>query len=51
MMVNNITQIMNLAGKVLNENGDKYIIEIRNKLSVGDTMEILIPGKIEPVKL
>ena len=37
------------GGKVLNENGDKYIIEIRNKLSVGDTMEILIPGKIEPV--
>ena len=37
------------GGKVLNENGDKYIIEIRNKLSVGDTMEILIPGKIEPL--
>ena len=37
------------GGKVLNENGDKYIIEIRNKLSVGDTMEILIPGKIELV--
>jgi len=37
------------GGKVLNENEDKYIIEIRNKLSVGDTMEILIPGKIEPV--
>ena len=30
------------GGKVLNENGDKYIIEIRNKLSVGDTMEILM---------
>ena len=37
------------GGKVLSGNGDKYIIEIRNKLSVGDTMEILVPGKIEPV--
>ena len=27
----------------------KYIIEIRNKLTVGDEMEILIPGKIETV--
>ncbi len=28
---------------------EKYLIEIRNKLSVGDTMEILIPNKIEAV--
>lgn len=27
----------------------KYLIEIRNKLTVGDTMEILIPNKIETV--
>ena len=37
------------GGKVLEQKEDKYIIEIRNKLSVGDTMEILIPGKIQPV--
>ena len=29
---------------------EKYVIEIRNKLSVGDNMEIIIPGKIEPQK-
>ena len=38
------------GGKVLEKNKDgKYIIEIRNKLTVGDTMEILIPEKIETV--
>ena len=26
------------------------IIEIRNKLSVGDELEILVPGKLKPVK-
>ena len=29
---------------------EKYsLIEIRNKLTVGDTMEVLIPGQIETV--
>lgn len=38
------------GGKVLEHKEDKkYVIEIRNKLTVGDTMEILIPEKIEPV--
>jgi len=37
------------GGKVLEEKDGKYRIEIRNKLTVGDTMEILIPGQIEPV--
>ena len=36
-----ITDVDKLEGKCL--------IEIRNKLTVGDNMEILIPGKIEPV--
>lgn len=38
------------GGKVLKSINDKYLIEIRNKLTVGDTMEILIPNKIETVK-
>lgn len=36
------------GGKVLEYNEDKSIIEIRNKLMVGDTMEILIPNNITP---
>ena len=36
------------GGKILEYNPDKSIIEIRNKLMVGDTMELLIPGNIEP---
>ena len=28
----------------------KTLIEIRNKLSVGDTLELLIPGKIESLE-
>ena len=35
------------GGKVLKQEQEKYLIEIRNKLTVGDTMEILIPGQIE----
>ena len=35
------------GGKVIEYNEEKSIIEIRNKLSVGDTLEILIPGTIE----
>ena len=34
------------GGKVLEYDDNKSIIEIRNKLIVGDTMEILIPGNI-----
>lgn len=34
------------GGKVLESLEEKSIIEIRNKLSVGDTLEILIPGTI-----
>jgi len=34
------------GGKVIEYNEDISLIEIRNKLNVGDTMEILIPGTI-----
>ena len=35
------------GGKVIEYNKDKSIVEIRNKLCVGDLLEIVIPGKIE----
>ena len=38
------------GGKVIETQNDIAIIEIKNKLSVGDTMEIIIPNKIEPVE-
>ena len=38
------------GGKVIEAKNDKTIIEIRNKLSVGDELEILVPGKLDPVK-
>ena len=38
------------GGKVIEYNEEKSIIEIRNKLSVGDDLELLIPEKLEPVK-
>ena len=38
------------GGVVLNNLEDgKTLIEIRNKLSIGDTIEILVPGQLEPV--
>ncbi len=36
------------GGKVLEYNKEKSIIEIKNKLNVGDTLEIIIPYKIKP---
>ncbi len=38
------------GGVIKEKEEEKYIIEIRNKLSVGDSLEILIPGKIESVE-
>ena len=38
------------GGKVISFDGNKTIIEIKNKLNVGDEMEIIIPGQIETVK-
>lgn len=37
------------GGKVIKEIEDKVLIEIRNKLSVGDTLELIIPGQINPL--
>ena len=36
------------GGKVLQVE-EKSIIEIKNRLNVGDTLELLVPGKLEPV--
>ena len=30
-------------------NNEKSIIEVRNRLQIGDTMEIIVPHKIEPI--
>lgn len=39
------------GGKVIEQLEDeKVLIEIRNKLSVGDNLELLVPGQIQPVQ-
>ncbi len=38
------------GGKVVEYTEDKSIIEIKNKLQVGDTLEIIIPHQIEPLE-
>ena len=40
------------GGKIVENNQDeaKVLIEIKNKISIGDEMELIIPGKIEPYK-
>ena len=38
------------GGKVVEYDEEKSVIEIKNKLQVGDKMEILIPYKLEPVQ-
>jgi len=35
------------AGKVVEYNEEKSVIEIKNKLTVGDTLEVIIPGQID----
>ena len=37
------------GGKIIEDKNDKMLIEIRNKLSVGDTLELIVPGQTEPV--
>ncbi|MCI8277755.1 MAG: U32 family peptidase [Clostridia bacterium] len=37
------------GGKVIEENDGKVLIEIRNKLSVGDELELIVPRKLEPI--
>ena len=37
------------GGKVISRLEDgRVLIEIRNKLSIGDTLELIVPGKLEP---
>ena len=36
------------GGKIVEYNEEKSIVEIKNKLSVGDEIELLIPHKLEP---
>ena len=38
------------GAKVVGKENEKTILEIKNKLTVGDEMEILIPGKLETEK-
>lgn len=38
------------GGKVVEQKEEKTIIEIRNKLQIGDELEIIVPNKIETVK-
>ena len=38
------------GGKIIEDLGDRVLIEIRNKLSVEDKMELIIPGKLEPLE-
>lgn len=38
------------GGKVVEYQPEKSIIEIRNRLQLGDELEILIPNKLEPIK-
>ena len=38
------------GGKVIEDKEDKVLIEIRNKLNVGDQLELIVPGKIEPIE-
>ena len=37
------------GGKVVEYKEEKSIIEIRNKLQVGDELEIIVPNQLEPV--
>ena len=37
------------GGKIIKDIEDKTLIEIRNKLSVGDTLELIVPKQIEPI--
>ena len=37
------------GGKVIEGKEDKTVIEIRNKLQVGDKLELIVPGQIETV--
>ena len=38
------------GGKVIEQKEDKTVIEIKNKLQVGDNLEIIVPNQIETIK-
>jgi len=38
------------GGKVIKYDESKSILELKNRLQLGDTLEIIVPGKIEPVE-
>lgn len=38
------------GGKVVEYAENKSVIEIKNKLQVGDTLELIVPNKIEPIE-
>ncbi len=38
------------GGKVLQSDNGKNVIEIKNRLNVGDTLELIIPEELEPIK-
>ena len=38
------------GGKVTEYNKEKSIIEIRNRLAIGDTLEIIVPYQLEPIE-
>ena len=38
------------GGKIISCDEKKILVEIRNKLSVGDTLELIIPNNIKPVE-
>ena len=38
------------GGIVTDNSGDKILIEIRNRLQVGDILEIIVPNQVEPVR-
>ena len=42
-------QAYEFGGKIIEDRKDKILIEIRNKLSLGDELELIVPGKIEPI--
>ena len=43
-------KVLEEVNDILDKNVDNcYLIEIRNRLQIGDTLEILIPNKLEPI--
>ncbi len=38
------------GAKIINYNEKKSVVEIKNKLNVGDELELIIPGEIKPFK-